>query len=606
MGETMKRRIIGILGLALSASLIASACGSDSSSSSDTAVSTDTFASTDTLAIPGTDSGTPTTGGTIHILSQLEQVTHLDPQRNYTGSDLAFAGSTMQRTLVSYAFAPGSDGSQLVADLATDIGTPTEGGKVWTFTLRDGATYEDGSAVTCADIAYGTSRVFATDIIVDGPTYAISYLDIPQDADGNSNYPGPYTATADQQALFDKAVACSEDGKTITFTLSRIVADFNYTVTLLAFSPVPKAKDTGEKYDMAPVSSGPYKIESYEPGKSLVLVRNENWSKASDPIRNAYADSFVYEFALDPAVIDERLIADAGDDQYAVGDGGLQPENLQTVFTDDRFKDRRQDDYDPYVSFTAFNVKTVSCVEVRRAVYLGLDREALRTAGGGPYTGDFADGFVKPALADDYAPSKLPEGLNTDGTPNVEAAKASLEEAKTKCPDVYAKATVEGLKFFHPDTPIWQKLVSIWIESLKAAGIVIKPTAVEPSKYYPTVQNEETDYDISRGAWGPDWPNASTMIPELFLTTGGFNLTRNGDDPAYKQFETDTKAALNELDRKAQGKKWQALNQFLVDQLWSIPGTFTKAQDLWGSKVGNAYRWSSSGSFLFGELFVKQ
>ena len=512
----------------------------------------------------------------------------------------------MQRALTSYAYAPGSEGSQLVGDLATDTGTPTEGGKVWSFTLRDGATYEDGSAVTCADIAYGVSRVFATDIIVDGPTYAITYLDIPQDADGNSEYPGPYTAKADQQALFDKAVACSEDGKTITFTLSRVVSDFNYTVTLLAFSPVPKAKDTGEKYDMAPVSSGPYKIESYEPGKSLVLVRNENWSKASDPIRNAYADSFVYEFALDPAVIDERLMADAGDDQYAVSDAGIQPENLQTIFNDDRFKDRRQDDYDPYISFTAFNAKTVSCVEVRRAVYLGLDREALRTAGGGPYTGDFADGFIKPALADDYAPNKMPEGLNADGTPNVEAAMAALAEAKTKCPDVYAKATGEGLKFFHPDTPTWQKNISIWIESLKAVGIVIKPTAVESSKYYPTVQSDETDYDIARGAWGPDWPNASTMIPELFLTTGGFNLTRNGDDPAYKQFETDTKAALAELDRSAQGTKWKALNQFLVDQLWSLPGTFLKAQDLWGSKVGNAYRWSSSGSYLFGELYVKQ
>lgn len=596
----MKRRIIGLLGLALSASLIASACGSDSSSSADTAVSSDT------VATPGTDAGTPTTGGTIHILSQLEQITHLDPQRNYTGSDLAFVGSTMQRALTSYAYAPGSEGSQLVGDLATDTGTPTEGGKVWSFTLRDGATYEDGSAVTCADIAYGVSRVFATDIIVDGPTYAISYLDIPQDAEGNSEYPGPYTAKPDQQALFDKAVACSEDGKTITFTLSRVVSDFNYTVTLLAFSPVPKAKDTGEKYDMAPVSSGPYKIKSYEPGKSLVLVRNENWSKASDPIRNAYADSFVYEFALDPAVIDERLMADAGDDQYAVSDAGIQPENLQTIFNDDRFKDRRQDDYDPYISFTAFNAKTVSCVEVRRAVYLGLDREALRTAGGGPYTGDFADGFIKPALADDYAPNTMPDGLNTDGTPNVEAAKAALEEAKTKCPDVYAKATGEGLKFFHPDTPTWQKNISIWIESLKAVGIVIKPTAVESSKYYPTVQSDETDYDIARGAWGPDWPNASTMIPELFLTTGGFNLTRNGDDPAYKQFETDTKAALAELDRSAQGTKWKALNQFLVDQLWSLPGTFLKAQDLWGSKVGNAYRWSSSGSYLFGELYVKQ
>lgn len=516
-GANMKRRLFVVVGVVVVASLVAGACGSDSSTSTDTAV-TDTAVSSDTVASGESDSGTPTPGGTIHVLSQQEQITHLDPQRNYTGSDLAFVGSTMQRTLTSYAYVSGDAGSDLVADLATDTGTATEGGKVWSFTLRDGATYEDGSEVTCADIAYGVSRVFATDIIVDGPTYAITYLDIEKDAEGNSIYPGPYKATAEQQMVFDKAVACSKDGKTVTFILSRVVADFNYTVTMLAFSPVPKAKDTGEKYDMAPISSGPYKIKSYEPGKSLVLVRNENWSKASDPIRNAYSDSIVYEFALDPAVIDERLIADAGDDQYAVSDGGLQPENLQTVFTDDRFKDRRQDGYDPYVTFTAFNTKTVTCVEVRRAVYLGLDREALRTAGGGPYTGDFADGFIKPALAADYAPNTMPEGLNADGTPNVEAAKAALAEAKSKCPDAYAKATSGGLKFFHPDTPTWQKNISIWIESLKSVGIVIKPTDVEPSKYYPTVQNEETDYDIARGGWGPDWPNASTVLPELFLT----------------------------------------------------------------------------------------
>jgi ABC-type transport system substrate-binding protein len=217
----MKRRIIGILGLALSASLIASACGSDSSSSSDTAESTDTFVSTDTLAIPGTDSSTPTTGGTIHILSQLEQVTHLDPQRNYTGSDLAFVGSTMQRALTSYAYAPGSAGSQLVGDLATDTGTPTEGGKVWSFTLRGGATYEDGSEVTCADIAYGTSRVFATDIIVDGPTYAISYLDIPV-LFRVSSPKGPYFEIGPQASILLGA-------KESYSSLSNSVANPNYS-----------------------------------------------------------------------------------------------------------------------------------------------------------------------------------------------------------------------------------------------------------------------------------------------------------------------------------------------------------------------------------------
>lgn len=570
----MKRRILGAVGFALAASVIAASCGGGSDS--------------------GGDGGTPKKGGTIRILTSGEQIAHLDPQRNYTGTDLAFAGSTMHRTLTSYKYAPGDAGSEVTADLATDTGTVTNEGKTWSFTLRDGITFEDGSEITCADVAYGVSRTFATDVITDGPTYAISYIDV-------ADYPGPYKATAEQQAAFDKAVAC--DGKTITFNLQIPVADFNYTTTLLSFSPVPKAKDTGEKYDMSPVSSGPYKIESYEPGKALVLVRNENWSKDSDPVRNGYADSIIYEFGLEESVIDERMIADAGDDQFAVSEG-IQPENLSAVFDNPDIAKRAISYYDPFVSYTNLSVKNLSCVEVRRAIYLALDRDALRKASGGPYTGDFADGFIKPALALDYKKSTLPEGLNEDGTANVEAAQASVDAAKTACPDVVKRAEA-GLKFYYPDTPVWQKALAIWIDSLGKIGFKLKPEAVEPSQYWPTVMNPETDYDIVRGGWAPDWANASTVIPELFSTSGGFNLTRNGDDPDYAEFQQKVDAARAELDRVKQGKMWQELNQYVVDRLWALPGTFLKAQSIWGSKVGNTYQWGPFGAFNFGELYVK-
>ena len=569
-----QRRIIAAVGLALVASVVAAACGGSSGS--------------------GSEGGTPTKGGTIHILSNGEQIAHLDPQRNYTGDDLAFAGSTMHRTLTSYAYAAGDEGSGIVPDLATDLGTHNEDGTVWSFTLRDGGTFEDGSEITCADVAYGVSRTWASDVITDGPTYASSYIDA-------GDYPGPYKATAEQQAAYDKAVSC--DGKTITFNLKVPVADFNYTTTLLAFSPVPKAADTGEKYDMKPVSSGPYKIESYTIGKSLVLVRNENWSKDSDPVRSANPDSFVYEFGLDEAVMDERMIKDAGDDQLAVA-AGIQPENLQTIFEDDAFKDRRVDYYDPFVTYTNLNVKNLSCVEVRKAIYLALDREALRKAGGGPYTGDFADGFVKPALALDYKKSTLPDGLNADGTANVEAAQAAMTAAETACPEVATRAKA-GLSFYRPATPVWDKAVAIWIDSLGKVGIKLKDEPVEPSVYWPTVMNPETDYDIARGGWAPDWANASTVIPELFSTNGGFNLTRNAGDPDYAEFQTKVDAAKKELDRTKQGVMWQELNQFVVDRLWALPGTFTKAQSIWGSKVGNAYQWAPFGAFNYGDLYVK-
>ena len=182
-------------------------------------------------------------GGTLTYLTNSDSWTHADPNRNYTGQHIAWFGSYMHRTLTAYKRAAGADGSSVVPDMATDTGRSSNGNKTWEFTLQDGVTFEDGSAVTCEDVKYGVSRTFATDVITDGPGYAISMLDIPKDKDGASVYKGPYKTDGNDAAAYDKAVTCSADNKTITFNLSRAVGDFNYTVTYLSFSAVPKASD---------------------------------------------------------------------------------------------------------------------------------------------------------------------------------------------------------------------------------------------------------------------------------------------------------------------------------------------------------------------------
>ena len=80
--------------------------------------------------------GGPQAGGTLYILTQAEQILHLDPQRNYTGADIAFAGGLMHRTLVTF-----DEAGNIVPDLATDIGRTDDGGQTWEFTLRDGITF---------------------------------------------------------------------------------------------------------------------------------------------------------------------------------------------------------------------------------------------------------------------------------------------------------------------------------------------------------------------------------------------------------------------------------------------------------------------------------
>jgi peptide/nickel transport system substrate-binding protein len=549
-------------------------------------------------------------GGTITYLTNSESWTHADPNRNYTGQHIAWFGSYMHRTLTAYARAEGSAGSAVVADLATDTGRASNDNKTWEFTLRDGVSFEDGSAITCEDIKYGVSRTFATDVITDGPTYAISMLDIPKAEDGSSVYKGPYATANNDTAAYDKAVTCSEDNKTITFNLSRSVGDFNYTVTYLSFSPVPKAKDTGDQYDLAPVSSGPYKIEKYKAKDEMVLVRNENWSKDSDPIRQAYPDRIVVRFGLAEEVRDQLILSDSEPNAFSLD--AVLPTNLPTVFDDNgkpnaAWAERALNVYDPYVRYAAFNVKKVPCLDIRRAVYFAKDAAGLlQLSGGAAFGGDPADGAIKPLMGLDYKKVTGLEDYKPAG--NATAAKALMESAKKSCPAEYARVTdpKRGLVFDTADSETNKKGAAIWIDSMmKNAGIVMKFNFIEPGSYYAVVLDATKQSDLSAGGWAPDWANASTVIPELFTKEGGFPMSQNWDDPAYAAFKKKSDAALSEPDRTKQGQMWAELNQYVVDQMWIVPGIFSKTQEIWGSGLGGIYFWEPQGAPSFGDIYIK-
>ncbi|MDQ1308142.1 MAG: peptide/nickel transport system substrate-binding protein [Actinomycetota bacterium] len=582
MGSAIKNGL-RLAAVASAGALLLAACGSSSSSDSSSA------------AAEGSGEGQP--GGTINVLTLEEQFLHVDPQRIYTGVDIAFFNGYTTRTLTAYKMAPGAEGVTIVPDMATDLGTASNDAKTWAFTIRDGVTFEDGTAVGCSDVKYGVSRTFATDVITDGPTYAISLLDIPKAEDGSSVYKGPYVTEGNDVAAFDKAVTCSDDNKTITFNLNRPAGDFNYTVTLTAFSPVPQAADTGEGYDDAVVSTGPYKISEYTKGQKMVLVRNDKWSKASDDYRPAYPDSIVVNFAIDPAAIDQRLIADAAEDQTVVTFAGMQPENLATVFgaEDPRFTDRSVNGYDPYVRYLAINTEKVPNQKQRQAIAVALNRAELITIAGGDFAGDIGDGVIKPNLATDYAPSGMWTDMFGAAVPDAgdpELAKKLIAESGEPMVD---------LTYQFPISPTNEKAAASIKGSLEKAGMKVTLEGIETGQYYGVVLDPAQEKEIVSAGWGPDWQNASTVIPELFGANGGFTLSRV-NDPAY---EAEVQAALAMTDRAAQAEAWKALNKQAMEQAWVVPTRFGKIQYLWGSKVGNGYLWDAYGSFAFGDLFVK-
>ena len=585
----MTRARRGAAAVACAAALALTACGGGSDGGGGTVGS-------------GGGGGTPAKGGTLTFLTLADQLQHLDPQRNYTGEDLAFTSAYLNRTLNVFKLSTdGKTANSIQPDMATDTGTPNADATSWSWTLKDGLKWEDGSPVTCEDVKYGVSRTFATDIITDGPSYAIQYLDIPTDKDGNSVYKGPYVTKNNNTAAFDKAVVC--DGNKITFNLNKPVGDFNYTVTMTAFAAVPKAADTGEKYDDKPVSDGPYKIQEYTKGSQLVLVRNENWTPDTDKYRGAYPDKIVYKFGLEASVIDQRMIQDSGDDQMAISVDPVEPASLATVFGSDRFKDRRVNELDPYVRYLALNVSHLPDLNQRKAIAAALDRAQLRTIAGGEYSGDLADGVIKPNLPTNYAPSGLWDSLLGQKIPD------NGDPAYAKTLIQQSGKPMKTLQYDYPQTPTNDKGAAAIVSSLGKAGIKVKPNPIEAGQFYGIVFDPAKAGDLILSGWGADWPNGSTIVPPLFTPNGGFDLSQV-DDKAFNKKVSDAAA---KTDLNAQAEDWKALNKEAMANVWVIPTRFGREQRLSGSKVrsasgkdGNVYLWAPYGSWSYPDLYVEQ
>lgn len=162
--------------LAIATALTLTACGGSAStkSSSSPVASTGGSASTEGTGLstpPATASGAA--GGTLYYLTK-RAVEHWDPQRVYIGRDISNSTRMFTRTLVQYPVTEDPKAALVLKpDLATNLGTASADKKTWKFTLKTGIKWQDGKPVTCADVKYGVSRTFATDIITGGPNYIL-------------------------------------------------------------------------------------------------------------------------------------------------------------------------------------------------------------------------------------------------------------------------------------------------------------------------------------------------------------------------------------------------------------------------------------------------
>ena len=131
----IRHEVVAWRSLGVVATLALSACGGSTATSAPPATQRPAVtAAPGATAAPATPAPArrPAKGGTIYHPDPGEQWNQIDPQRAYTGEDIAFFSATIYRSLTAYKLSPDpTEGTSLTPDLATDLGTATDGGKTW-------------------------------------------------------------------------------------------------------------------------------------------------------------------------------------------------------------------------------------------------------------------------------------------------------------------------------------------------------------------------------------------------------------------------------------------------------------------------------------------
>ena len=519
---------------------------------------TDDAATGPAPAVPGASPG-----GTVKVYDVVDNQ-HLDPARIYnTQSQNVF--NLIGRALTGYR--ESGTTVTLVGDLATNTGVPTDGGKSWTYTLRDGISWEDGSPITAGDVKYGLERTFVKDY-PEGPTYFQSWIADSQDF--TKFYSGPYG----KKSL--KAITTPDD-KTLKITFKKPHPDLPYAFAFPFAGPVKQSKDTKAKYDQLPFSSGPYRIADRKIDKSMTLERNPNWKPESDPIRTAYPDRWEFSFGELPIETNKRLMAAAGDDAHAMTLlDRVSPEVLPTVLGTPDLLARTTAGLTIDAGFEVINTKRITDLRVRKAIMYAYPRQQIRQLLGGPDNGEFSTTLSSPTLIghEQFDLFHVPPA----GDP--EMSRKLLKEAGKL-----------GMTLVVPyaNLPRSEQVVTIEAQAFTKAGFKVVKKVLNPRTAGDEIAKVDNKFDVYGGAWVQDWPSGATVFPPLFdgrtIRDGGVNNSFF-NDPAVNKEMDEIQLILDPVEA---GRRWSQLERKILAQVPAFPDLYGRSRQLHGPKIGGTF-----------------
>jgi peptide/nickel transport system substrate-binding protein len=511
---------------------------------------------------PGTPTISPAgKGGTLTILDSQTTLT-LDPAQSWS---LAVTSSgLLWRRLTTWKIDP-TGAPEVVPDLATSDGTPSDGGRVWTYHLKSGIYFSNGQPITSYDVKYGIERTYAP-ALSGGLNYQKPLI-----AD-TTGYTGPFSGKQLSSIV-------TPNTKTIIFHLNKPYGDWPWVVSTTSMAPVPEGKAPAATFNNHPITNGPYAVQSYTPGTSAILVRNKYWNAATDQNRSGGPSKIILELNQDPTVEAQTLIADGSNAQNAFGADFVPPAQLAQVENDPSAKARLVTSPASPLEYVAVNVQSpkLKNLKVREALEYAVNRQAVVVASGGPIAAEPATTLITPGIAGRELYDLYPAGSTGD-----------LAKARS----MLAQAGVHNLTLTlaTPNDPISTAISQAVQQAYSAAGIKVVIKALSSNAWSALVTgNSASGYDLALSSWQPDFPSAMDNIEPLFASgmigNGNYNISRLSD-PNVDALIDGAEGTINEA---AAGKIWAQADKAIMADAAVVPLVYNRNSFLRGSNVENFY-----------------
>src|SRR3954447_15630076 len=455
---------------------------------------------------------------------------NMDPVGEYLGEAFAIHSNLLTRTLVGYNHVAGGAGNKIVSDIATSIPKPTNGGKTYTFHIKQGVKFGPpiNRQVTSADFLNEFKRLANPK---DGQEYGF-YL---QGKQGFASGKGKSISGIK-----------TPNSSTIVFNLTAPTGDFLYRMSMPATGPQPAEatkcfEGTAGKYGLDLVSTGPYMIQGidkvsfadckavkgadgFDGQTKMILVRNPSYNAKTDSTAARENNVDEFQFLVDANADDILNKVAASEFQDEVSS---IPSQTLRKYAQSHSPSLHSNSGDRTWYLTMnLTQAPFDDIHVRKAMNWVMDKKSLVQAWGGPTIGQVANHIVPESMFSNQLAEFTPYKTSGD-TGDVSKAKQAMKGSKydTKGDGTCSASACKNIYLLADAREVDTKMLPVIQADAKKIGITFKVHTIKGA--YPTLQTPSKNVPIGeRPGWGKDYADALTFFTPLF---DGRNIIPNGN-----------------------------------------------------------------------------